>query len=282
MPQFEQTQTAISEYYANRQQAVGGHIYAMPRAGARGLIIGEVPFEGAVHPAHAMKPFSIHEEITGLPQVDLTLPHRALEIQVILDRSPSRDIPRIQKAKRALMDLLVGAIFDSRPDMTDRVREVVIVDQDSEEAKTFGPDVEKINSQEGPEAVASRVASICVSGLTLVLSNFEALRLDQLPSRNFQSTVGVKVNHFSSIKLPKGNVKIPVGNGRMIDASDEVQLAAYHRVQDTHNKAVVDRLSAVDIAVSQVVLYPGLALGFDYEESDKSIASAIQHVGNRN
>ena len=135
MPILEQTQAAMSELAGNRQLNHGSHLSLAARSNLPGINLGEVPFDAATHEFAEINPFSIAEQATGLPHVQMVLPRRALSIQIVEDITPSGDDPRIVKLKQGFVETLEESITESKPGMTDRVRHYLITDAESEEAQ---------------------------------------------------------------------------------------------------------------------------------------------------
>ena len=202
MPLLEQTQSAISELAGDRQREFGSHLGHMPKKNMPGINLGEIPFDPSKHSLSDVSLFSLSEQATGIPHVQNVLPRRALNIQIVEDRSPSNDDSRIVKVKHNLANYLQESISDSKPGMTDRVRRFIITDAETEDPDLLGYDVELIDANEGPEAFTQTVAELCRDSLTLVISDFKRLRLDLVTNEEFDKVVGIKANHTAEMEMP--------------------------------------------------------------------------------
>ena len=278
---LEQTQYTMGDLTSNRQREFGGHTGVAPRFNLRGTHLGEVPFTPGKHQIKDIILFSLAEEATGIPHVQMVLPNRALSIQVIEDRTPSDDDPRISTIKQRLAGVLHDAITESKPGMTDRVRHFVIVDPVSEAAHQLDYDVEFIDSTKGLEAVSKSVTDLCVNGLTFIISDFNRLKFNHSNKSAFEATVAIKANHPAEIAIPQGLVSLGLGNGREANLRKPKEVARLNSSLMAYNQRVVDGLRFAGMAVAEVVFDASSHDGFDIFDTDHAIATAIQQVSNR-
>lgn len=278
---LEQTQDSMSDLVSNRQREFGGHASVVPRFSLRGTHLGEVPFIPGKHQFKDINPFSLAEEATGIPHVLMVLPKRALNIQIIEDKTGSDDDPRIVDVKQRLAGILHESIVDSKPGMTDRVRHYAIIDPTSEIASSLDYDTELIDSTTDREVVSKTVADICLNGLTFIISDFNRLNFDNLPKSAFEKTIAIKANHPAEIEIPQALVSLGLGRGREADLRKPKELTRLNASLKNYNQSVVNRLEKAGMAVAQVVFDSSSRDGFDMFYTDNAIAAAIKQISAR-
>ncbi len=278
---LEQTHNTMGDLAGDRQRNFGEHISSVPRANAFGINLGEVTFDPARHELQDINPFSMAEESTGMPHVRMVLPRRALDIQIVEDRTDNGDDPQISRAKHRLAEILGESIIHSKSGITDRVKHYLIVDSDQVKSQKLGYDVELIDSSKGAEAVSRTVADICLNGLTFVISDFKSLRLENQSRHNYEKTVAIKINHPAEIEIPAGNVIFELGKGRELDSSKPKELAKFNLILEEKNRIIIERLENAGVSVAQVIfkpVRPDNKLEYNLANADTAIAKAINRI----
>jgi hypothetical protein len=280
MPLLEQTQNALTEYSGNRQRGFGVHLGRQPKTNRPGINLGEIPFDGSKHSFGDINPFSIAEIATGIPHVQQTLPREAMTIAIIEDRSVGRDDPVINLQKHRFGHKLAESITDSKPGMTDTVAHYLIDYRSSDAMSKLGYDTDPIYADQDLEAIAETIANICLHSLTFIISDFKRLRLDLQSKYKFEhNAIAIKANHPAERSLPTGNAYLYVGekagdlplkNKKKVDQRNESS-------QSRHN-AIVSKLGNTGLTVAEVIFIPKASYGFNLNEVDYSLASAVSSL----
>jgi hypothetical protein len=281
MDVFEKTQSTLNELYGDRQRSVGEHLSQTPKVSLFGVSLGEVLYDPSKHSLDDIDVFSLSETATGMPHVQMVLPRISMDIQIIEDRSTSDDDSRIARLKSKSNETLALFLANSKPGIKDRVRHFVISDSEFEEYNNLGFDSELIDARKGSEFVSESIASICLNGITFVISDFERLKVTKQTEDNFSKTIAIKSNHPAEISIPAGFVTLPLGNGRELDTSKPKELARFNIMLAERNSKIIKRLEVAGLAVASVVSAPNKTLGFDLALADESISLAISKISER-
>jgi len=279
MSLLPETQDALLEFGASQEYMFGLHEANEPRAGMQGRNIAEVPFDPVRHSPLAINPFSVWEQVLGVPHVKVNIPGRPLNANVVIHQPASEGLDhtyRYGEHRRWLARKLGTAIIDSMPGITDRTW-VYSIGEAADEVTD--PDTEVITTNGDPQEESDRIAEICKSGLTFVVSGFLRLPLHEQDKATFPSTVGVKANVLTDRGIvPSGLVvRSGVKAGEVNTAnSDDVQENS-ELLEQQHTR-VVKRLKGTGIAVASVVLARKVAYGFEAAVADAAIARAVRQV----
>lgn len=293
LPQSEQ---AFSDVVANGRIMFGAHDGDEIKVGGQGVYVGDRPFDPERDNPLAINPFSIWESVTGEQHVSLHIPERPLHISVVThDRQQSAaDKLGIIPAKQRIAHVVTEALYDSLPGMTDRIYNYSV----GEAAGTRGDeDVEVVDTNGDQLVDAQKIADICKYGLTIVISDFLKLPLEQTIDKN-DTCIAIKANHKFDVALPPNVGILPSGyrggeintdgpsKGRRLvekitNQAPKDDFAEVNQLMSEAHLATIARLLNAGIAVAHFILQPNTRMGFDAAVADQEIARAIESLERR-
>lgn len=264
-----QTKSALTELAANSRFGAGIHIEPQPRVGYDGVVIGEVPYDPARHSPLDINPLSLMAEATGEQHVQLVLPNRPLDMNIVVDYGYGEDHPKIAAMKRNLAHRLETAAQSALPSITDKVYSYAIGEPDE-----IDMGIHYFEASSDHER-ATFVAGLCLEGLTFVLSDFRHLPLAELSQADLSGGVAVKVNHPSERALPANVGVIALGGGKEVNTSNTKQLNNWNRELAERHEQIVRGLNTAGMSVAGAVYTPSLNEGFSVASVDEQLAQAV-------
>jgi hypothetical protein len=165
--------------------------------------------------------------------------------------------------------------------MTDRVH----VYEVGEAADEVSNKLTAIKTDGEPLTDAKTIAGLCKDGLTVVISDFLDLPLEneaattKLKANKYPATVAVKANHAFDIALPAGIGRQQTGyKGTEINTNKPSELQAMNHILSEQHETTITRLENVGIAAAHIVLQPNTEFGFELVEADQQIAAALKSL----
>lgn len=282
MPLLQETEAAVSDLAANRQRLGGAHFGQEIEQAVPGLVIGEAPYDPARHLPSDINPLSIMELVADRPHVKQVIPHNPLEVNIVVhnDRAQQSDPVWMTQAKLGLAQGYRDMFEEVLPS-NDRVQCYVIGEPGT---GVFDRDTELVKETDDPLATAKAVAEICRDGLSIVISTFKNLPLEQVSGARYDSTVGVKANHLFEVDLQPGVGKWATGDPDMpaVNTHKPKELEAWNKVLQDRHRQTVERLEQAGMAVAQIIFDPRhRPYGFNVVEADQSMAAALGSIGYR-
>lgn len=269
-----ETAGALNEAMANNQFGPGAHAFANSRPGVGGLFLGEVPFDPSFHEAADILTTSFMEDLTEQPHVGLYRPEHPLHVSVVTDYGNAADDARIIRLKREAARNLTDGIVAQLGSVTDRLDTFAVGATDTTDLGIYEHDLAGRASTEIERA--EDIAHISLSGLTVVISDFRNLPLDQMGRNRFQETLAVKVNHPFEREIPsgvgvlslRGMAEVNTNKPRELDRVNK-RLAELHRQK-------IEALEDAGIPVASVVIRPQMPLKLDETEVDQALSDGLR------
>ena len=283
---FIETESAISEVMASLPMGMGGHIEQRIVSGAHGMAVGEVPFDPTRHNPGDIKPFSIMSEVLGEPFVDQVLPMRPLEVQIVSDYGNTSDIGDIAVSKMLAihsvsdgLETTMGIgdkLFEYAVGLSETPDFLASVDRPSQYSAPLRPNEVILEGREvDAEYRAQTVGMLCLNGLTIVLSDFHSLPLDQIDT-DFSKTLAVKINHPFERRIPANVGVIGVGSDIEVNTNSSRQLKKTNEMLEARHREVVSKLQNSGIHVVSLVTKPSDPSGIDLRIADNAIANGLK------
>jgi hypothetical protein len=152
-----------------------------------------------------------------------------------------------------------------------------------------GSGAKYVKDTEKPAEAAEAVANIARSGLTLVLSTFRNLPLEQVNGARYPATIGIKANHIWDRELgldtgtwDTGEPELPVVNTKPgFGGKIPKDLERYRFIQVARHEQTIERLEAANVKMATAVFDRTKAHDFAVAGTDASIAKAIKRAGRR-
>lgn len=296
MALLSRTEQALSEVVANSHVIFGAHDSEEIQVGGQGVYIGDRPFDPSTdNPLH-INPLSVWETITGEQQVSLHIPERPLHVSVVTHErlQPASDKLGIIPAKQKVAFEVTEALYDSLPGMTDRIYNYSVGQAATARS---GDDVEIVDTSGDPMEDARAIADICKYGLTIVISDYLRLPLEETVDKK-DAVVAIKANHKFDLALPANVGTLPSGYrggeidtdgpskgkrllGKITKQEPTNDLAEVNQQMEAAHQATVTRLQDAGIAVAHFILKPDTRMGFDESVADAEIAQAIEGINRR-
>lgn len=273
------TQYELQELRSNESMQYGMHVGYEVAVGVQGVEVGETPFNASHHTIDAINPLSIMESATDMPHVTQVMPYRPIELNVVVHQSPDdRLMPKylqpIRSHKRQLANGIREAISESQQVM-DRTNLYVVGDASSLDELNDGAEV--IEGTEDHSIASQAIASICLRGLTFVISDFNTLKLD-IPGANYRETVAIKANHAFELAFPANVGRITLGGLKEVNTRKPKELAKVNQGLLQKHTSIANSLSDAGLAVAKVVYNDALPMGTNFDAADASIAAAIRDI----
>lgn len=289
MTMLPRTEEAFVDFVSEQSSLYGSHDTYEVRTGVQGKVIGEKEFDPSR--PWEINPVSLGEQMFDIPHTDVVIPTRPLHVRVVTHERTAPDTDRLGliAAKHALANEIADTLEDALPGPTDRVLRYKV--GSAVDVRDF--DAETVATDGQPENDAKQIAEICQEGLTVVVSDFLKLPLEeQGRAKDFVSTIAVKANHAIDLELPAGIGSVQSGyRGGEINTNGPGFVARFlaklrgqepanelnevnQLLMDAH-QATVARLGAAGMSVASIILQPQLRRGFDVGVADTALAAAI-------
>lgn len=268
--ELPRTQEALHVLASDDRFGSGTHIESRVQTGMDGMIIGEEPFDPIYHSPYDINPGSLMEAVTGQPYVDQVLARRPLSVNVVADYGDGGDHPKITAMKQRLAMVLKTAAQNAVPSITDRVYTYAIGTGDYYEQNI---DAWLDDGDEVGRAIS--VASLCLDGLTFVISDFRRLPLYAVEGVNLEDAMAIKANHPAELSLPANVGVIPLGHGEEINTNKTKQLERKNAELQARHLSIIHKLQQANISVIGAVYDPREAGGFQAETVDADLSNAI-------
>jgi hypothetical protein len=280
MPRFAQIENALADLSANYPTKQGRHLGEGVKAGARGVTIGEVPFDPARHSPSKINPLALSSLITGEPHVTQAIPNRPIEANIIIHNDPKPNRRDIHQTKFALAETLADKISGSMPAFRDRVN-LYLIGEETDDRRLDKLGVEMVEGTDDPVKAAAVAADLCMNGLAFVISDFENLPIHEL-NHKFKGTIGIKTNHELDLDISSiaGNKAVlSLGGSREVRLWKPKEVIAFNEKLQENDQLIESRLERVGIKVARVISSQSEYNGYNLRSADNSIARAINRLG---
>jgi len=277
-----ETQEAISELLSDELNGWGAHASPHLQVAGMGFLAGEIPFDMSVHNVSDINPLSLYGRVTGQPQVREVFPEKPLDINVVVHRDSAEmaDPEEILLGRKVVMHELSKSLIESRLH-GDRVNFFVAGEAD-EEFDQYG--AEYIDGTK-PEEAVDRIAHVCTSGLTLVLSTFKNLPVENRQEA-WRRAIGIKVNHQYDLELQRNTGIWDTGEPQLplVDTNDglfgriSADLKRYRPMQAARHEQTRERLQKAGLRMASAVFDKTLTGYFDVVMTDHELAAAIRDL----
>lgn len=273
MSELRKTSEALSNLGAQQRTGIGDHTNPDLATGVYGnIVLGEVQFDPNVH-----SPIEIdHLSMMGVAMDELyvteVLPENPIIAHVIVDGRDRQDYPALAKAKQKLASLLVVALDQALPGMSDVVYDYRLVD-DIQQRKGLRED---IIAYRGGRELSRDLHNLGSSGIKFLISDFGSNIFKKSSELKLDGTVAIKVNHLLERQVPRGIGRISVGGAREIDTNNPKSLAPHNSMLKESHDDTVARLESAGASVASVVVDGQIKPdGIDFLDADRQIAAAI-------
>jgi hypothetical protein len=265
------TGDALSELQASTMYGHGVHAAPRMHVGGGGQYIGDMPFDPLIHEVFDINHMSTLGLALEEPHVSLYHPERPLEVNLVADYRNMGGNESVARAKRAVAHTLSDGVYDELSGVADRLNTYVMGAQQSELFDDHTQ--EAINEHD--------VADICLSGLTIVVSDFARLKLEA-PAKGFESAIAVKVNHLLERRVPR-NVGVIALSGRgEVNTNKARKLDIVNQELDRAHGDTVQRLQTQGFEVVPVVVRADRKpFGYDIDATDRQLAQAVDAIAQR-
>lgn len=271
---FPETTEAVAELFANRQYGQGAHTLSAARTGVDGIALGEVQFDPYLHDAYDIKPISLTELLTGQPQVDVVRPNFPVHINVVTDYTDKGDNDPIARSKRNVAHTVTKYLEEALSSVADRLDTYAVGSGMSHGSAIL--DAEELAQEDASEEEkAEAVASLCMRGLTVVISDFAGLPLYGT-NGDFSETVGIKLNHLLERNVPANMGVIAISGGVEVNTNKPKKLAPVNNLLEHNHQEAISRLKDAGLSMASLVARADKIGGFDQTQSDKEISLAIK------
>ncbi len=265
--QFPRTQEKLYEMAASQPLMAGVHQSDMPTTGRYGLVMGEAVYDPLVDTPSNIKIDSVKARITGAPHTRVIIPRENMNANLVVDtESGNGDYWHIAKHKQKLAIDIANSIWEASPSSTDWFNVYYLGDNASRELTHIADPIE-----------VKEVAGVCVSGITMVMSDFQRLRFDQ----KLTNSIGIKVNHPAELELPANVGIIPVGAGIEVDTDKPRKLNRANEQLLARRQEILGLMAASGLKAVEVVFNPKFSNGFDSVKTDMDLAQAINASAKR-
>jgi hypothetical protein len=281
------TQDAVAEFAAN--QAYQGDHYSYGTAfGERGTVVGSEEFDFVRDEVQDEDLFAPEQWMTGIPMAEEVIPDRQLHLNLVMHRDPeeSHDRPEIANSRRYLIARMYSSLKESLM-AEDDVRLYMVGSRDE---KLLDRDARHLEGTRDPKKAAAAVASISLSGLTIVVSTLKNLPLDRAVGDRKLPIAALKANHAFDLRLGSNMGDWDTGDPDFgtIDTNDFLgrprkQLVRFREKQAREDQVLEARFKAAGIHLGRVIFdkekYPDHYM--DFAAADGSLAAAIKPLGRR-
>lgn len=267
LPRFE---SAVAELSAKGMLSSGEHTEYLLAQGDVDIQLGTTEFDPTWHDPSDID-FTEEDGLTdGVLHVPVGLVKRPLLVNIVHDQLPRDEAHVITVRKREAADLIVRSLQARIPQM-DPINGQVVLQQTGREFL-----LDDVTVAESREDGVRAISDITLSGLSLVISDFNAMRFSQ---RSLNGAVALKLNHLLEREVPAGLGVVDMGSGIELNTDRKRDLVRYNeRLQDQHNK-IVEGLEAAGAQVIPVVVDARIKpAGFDSDVMDANLAQAIEQM----
>ena len=284
--QLPHTEHAIAEISGLQRSYMGGHEGRELRVADAGLIVGEEAFDSSVHEVSDIDLLSLSTFMDGDHRVPIRLPDQSLPVNVVVHSDPLErtDPEEVLLGRKILTRELQRSLEDVLPH-DDRIAFYVA---GYEDPRLLERRAQYLRGTETPSAAAHSIGRLATDGLTVVISTFKNLPLEQA-QRRFRSTAGVKVNHPWDLRLQPdtgkhdtGDPDMPVVNtdrGRMSKKLPQ-ELVDYWAIQEQRHYETIARLERAGLKMAYAIFDKQRRPDFaDSTVVDRQLARAIQAAG---
>lgn len=276
MTRLPHTEEAFSNLATERQFEFGMHRGHNLKVGGRGILVGEQPFDPAMHDPADIDPLSVMALATGGQYVNDVIRDYPLNVTIITEHNASAESAQIGNAKLKLGQQLRESIEEALPIQGDRVNLYHLGDTEEIVDLRYTDVIER---DDIPTENAKTVAKLCQDGLNFVISNFSrgSLRFEDADVR-VENTIGLRIMRPEDIAVPLNGIT-RLGNGR--ETATPQQAAAYNKnTLDPYNKHIEDVLRRTGMLVGRVIVTPKPTTAnlFDRDNTDVTIAEAIRNL----
>jgi hypothetical protein len=276
MAELFQTSQALQELSAEKSRRYGLHYAEQITVGSTGMIVGETPLDPVKHSPSAISPISFNEMVLGIPYVQIEVPKRPVEYNVVLHRDVAERclhpyLQPVREFKTALTSGIARAIiFAKQP--SDRVN--VFHVGDASEPLSGPWHSETVRDTDEPEAAAKAVEDICMSGLTFVISDFNRLPVNS--GNRIARGIAVKANHGIELEIPANVGEISVEGADSVRTWKPKELARANAVLTDMHTTIRQNLGSAGLQVVQLALNNQIEMPYNVRNADTEIASAIR------
>jgi hypothetical protein len=277
MSELLQTAQAMRELRSTQGRAFGMHYNEDVSIGTTGMIVGEMPFDPNRHDPSSINPLSFNEMVMGVPHVQMEIPRRPIEFNVVLHRDPNdRNLPEYLQPVREYKDELASGVAQSLHEAKQRSDKVnVFVIGDTERHPSDHWDIEAIEGTEDSETAARAVEDLCMRGLTFVISDFNRLPLDN-KSAAFNRSIAIKANHALELALPADRGYLAVEGAEGVKTWKSKDLSRANAVLDERHADIRSHLGALGMEVVQVACNNDLDTRQNILQADAQIANSVR------
>jgi hypothetical protein len=277
MAELLQTAQAIRELRSAQGRAFGMHYNEDVSIGTTGMIVGEMPFDPNRHDPSSINPMSFNEMVMGVPHVQMEIPRRPIEYNVVLHRDPEeRDLPDYLQPVREYKDNLASGValaVHEAKQRSDKVNIYVVGDTDLLPSDHW--DTEVIEGTEAGVDAARAVEEICMRGLTFVISDFNRLPLEN-KSAALTKSIAIKANHAIELALPANRGYLAVEGANGVKTWKSKDLARANTGLDEHHAGIRGHLGTIGMEVVQIACDNELDAQQNIVQADAQIANSVR------
>jgi hypothetical protein len=254
-----------------------------------GPVVSERPFDIHSDDITQIDPLSLASRMTHGRElyVPIRTPERSLPVNIVAHSDPleRHDPQEILLGRKILTRELQNSLEDALP-QDDRINFFVVGQRDPHLVE---PWVDYLEGTEEPLAAAHAVADLCRDGLTIVISTFKNLPLEQA-QKHPRAAVAVKVNHQWDLQLQPdtgthdtGEPTMPVVHTNMRrGGKPNPELLAYRVLQEQRHEETMERLKRAGLVPMYAVFDKQKAPDFaDSKVIDVSLARAVRLAARR-